>query len=338
MCARPRALGIREGKRRVQVESPSKLRRLFCCVHLRERGVNMRLFRESPRRWFHSRAPRRMWARSSFYWLLYSVAFGRISAWRLGRIGSALARSLRTHTCSVPPSCSSCSPTAPPHSSRRHLDSSGRTWQHTNPMRRRLARAHALKAHACNRVMGGKRSRAETPGETLLERLGRRVTTRISPRIAALSHALKAHACNRVVGGKRSRAETPGGTSLERLGRRVTTRISPRIAALAGPPQNQLLAAPAGSPKAAAVDPPATGSATMTAATHLTVASLTVARLTVARLAVARLTAAVVSLTAAVVSLTAAVAVARTFERGGLLGATTDCLHGWLPRTLCFRV
>merc|ERR1712085_29174 len=138
-------------------------------------------------------------------------------------------------------------------------------------------------------------------------RLGRRVTTRISPRIAALAHALKAQACNRlrVVGGKRSRAETPGGTSLERLGRRVTTRISPRTAALASPPQNQLLAAPTGSPKAAAVDPTATGSAAMTAATHI---------MTVARLAVARLTAAVVSLTAAVVSLTAAVAVARTFD------------------------
>ena len=94
MCARPRALGIREGKRRVQVESPSKLRRLFCCVHLRERGVNMRLFRESPRRWFHSRAPRRMCARFSFY--RYPVAFCRISAWRLGRIGSLRARSLRT--------------------------------------------------------------------------------------------------------------------------------------------------------------------------------------------------------------------------------------------------
>merc|ERR1712194_749969 len=104
------------------------------------------------------------------------------------------------------------------------------------------------------------------------------------------------------------RAAAPGGTSLERLGRRVTTRISPRIAALASPPQNQLLAAPTGSPKAAAVDPAATGSAAMTAATPI---------MTVARLAVARLTAAVVSLTAAVVSLTAAVAVARTFEFGG---------------------
>ena len=295
----------------------------------------MRLFRESTRRWFHSRAPRPMVrAFLHLFAILWRLAGSRRGV--SGRIGSLRARSLRTHTCSAPSSCSSCSP-APPHSPRRHLDSSGLTWQHTNPMRRRLARAHALKAHACNRVMGGKRSRAETPGETILERLGRRVTTRISPRIAALSHALKAHACNRVVGGKRSRAVTPGGTSLERLGRRVTTRISPRIAALAGPPQNQLLAAPAGSPKAAAVDPAATGSA-MTAATHLTVAHLTVACLTVARLAVARLTAAVVSLTAAVVSLTAAVAVARTFERGGLLGATTDCLHGWLPRTLCFPV
>ena len=138
------------------------------------------------------------------------------------------------------------------------------------------------------------------------------VRRRLAHALKAHAHALKAHACNR--GGKLSRVETPGEAPLERWGQRVTTRFSARIAALAGPPpQKQLLAAPAGSPKAAAVDPAATGSAAMTAVAHMTMAHLTLARLTVARLAVARLT---VARLVAVVSLTAAAAVARTFDLG----------------------